>query len=1381
MLVEGAAAIEADPRRPWTTLETILLATTEVHRELRPATDPTTSEPQRKAEPLGVWGRWLTSETVFLNLHHHNSARPLTPTHSARSLSPTPSIQSGSNTPASANGFPPSSSGKAVYTRYRDRERDRDRDRDHYTYHHHPYDPPHASGSSYRRYERPPPPLPLPPSSSSRHPYPPPSRADYRESHHRHSSYGGPASAGLPPVGGGRAATAEAPPPPPLSARIHQAGTLPSATSTVSSTSTSSAVGSTSSSSIGSYARPALLPPQASGGLEYGDAEEDEEEEKRPAPEPAVEVKPGSAAVKSEPGGPAARERPESNPSQCQNQADDTPVSESENQQLPLPDGKLASAPDEHGERTEASPSLAPEQPTEPAAASDQAKSETSAVQEDQMQKAEQTKSSDAASSTAVDAATTPASLPQKSATDVGDMDLDSASLQRHSPQNLPEPASSAAQPKPDQTAAAPQEESTHHAEENQIPNLAPSAVANITNQTVIKDKSQEDTLRPQESPTRDTDMELDSATLQSRFEQNATEPARIESFQAIPPTEPQPDLTEGPSEPATLPIAHPGAEESPAQQQEDVLIASLDAGVAVSSETDVAAATAEPKPGDAQDENEKTAQGPTQTKENAEQPTAVAVAMDVDQVDAPEKVTAPAPINLPTQEEPMQHLSASLEQQPHEMASPETKLEADQTSISMAPDVEMQGPSKAAPASAVAAEEPKKAEEAKTASPPPKNFDELLHRSAQTSIAREEAFIEAFMRTVPSQPPQASSARLPSGRPRLSELTNGSTPHATAYYLPDVYQYNHNILRSRLEADFNQANQYRQSKIHALQERYLELHWTWKVLCERRERDKYQHDNRPLPAGSTYTLEQLGWAPHAAGGNNFQFGAGGPTSQLMSNMPPQSPGQPTTPLASGSHAHMSGAPSGRSSRRSGGGGAAFGHPFGDAVRSEAEFHEILKTLEDVDFLDPKSRAAKSAAVVPDMLLLDDPRRAVAAFEDDNARVEHPEAFYGIGQANVSRSDPAATEWTDEEVQTFLRRFAQFPKQFGKIAQELPDKNVSQCVLFYYRSKRTIDFRSLVERKYAGGRRGKRSRLLENSSGSSSLFTEVQERSKGKGKKTAPPMLGAEELGLSPPSTPQVGPPNHPTTYINKQMLNEPLTKSGLGAQVTHSILHGTSRRTEVEAARAKRRLTAAEAKQNQQQQQQQQEETSAAAAAAAAAATSTATAATPGGGPPSESQLEAAEALASLFAKPAPQANGDVDMADTTPTTTTTANSLQSSQQGAPPRTKRKLNPTSYWSTAEKSDFVKWLGVYGKDFPSIAQHIQNKSATQCRNVRTLPFHCLSPTSMSDSSRRGYTHSIGPITTSSSISTPSLRKPLDKQTRLRSGQRRRSRKRLRSR
>jgi hypothetical protein len=92
-------------------------------------------------------------------------------------------------------------------------------------------------------------------------------------------------------------------------------------------------------------------------------------------------------------------------------------------------------------------------------------------------------------------------------------------------------------------------------------------------------------------------------------------------------------------------------------------------------------------------------------------------------------------------------------------------------------------------------------------------------------------------------------------------------------------------------------------------------------------------------------------------------------------------------------------------------------------------------------------------------------------FDDTNHLVHDPATFYG--------PDTGTHDWTDEEKQIFLDKFAESPKQFSFIAESLPNKTVSQCVDYYYLHKKSlIDFRKAVlqmapNKRKRGARRGK--------------------------------------------------------------------------------------------------------------------------------------------------------------------------------------------------------------------------------------------------------------------------------------------------------------------
>ncbi|KAI6124409.1 hypothetical protein EDD16DRAFT_1766845 [Pisolithus croceorrhizus] len=101
---------------------------------------------------------------------------------------------------------------------------------------------------------------------------------------------------------------------------------------------------------------------------------------------------------------------------------------------------------------------------------------------------------------------------------------------------------------------------------------------------------------------------------------------------------------------------------------------------------------------------------------------------------------------------------------------------------------------------------------------------------------------------------------------------------------------------------------------------------------------------------------------------------------------------------------------------------------------------------------DPNYLAIKNVAKIPDMV-----------------SVMHGSIpFYGA----CSGSD----YWTEEERNIFLTEFAAHPKQFGLIAERLPNKTPAQCVTYYYlQKKQGVDFRKAVM-QYGVGRRRRNGR-----------------------------------------------------------------------------------------------------------------------------------------------------------------------------------------------------------------------------------------------------------------------------------------------------------------
>ncbi|KAI0318518.1 hypothetical protein OF83DRAFT_939962 [Amylostereum chailletii] len=140
---------------------------------------------------------------------------------------------------------------------------------------------------------------------------------------------------------------------------------------------------------------------------------------------------------------------------------------------------------------------------------------------------------------------------------------------------------------------------------------------------------------------------------------------------------------------------------------------------------------------------------------------------------------------------------------------------------------------------------------------------------------------------------------------------------------------------------------------------------------------------------------------------------------------------------------------------------------IGDAVRSDLEMEQIIASLGNEDMFDPALLAIRNVAKIPDMISVTQ-GRVDYVFDDTNNLVDDPASFYDPG--------PKMAAWTDKEQATFLAQYAAHPKQFGLIAEALPNKTQAQCVQFYYlHKKKLVDFRQAVttfgRTKRRGGRR----------------------------------------------------------------------------------------------------------------------------------------------------------------------------------------------------------------------------------------------------------------------------------------------------------------------
>jgi len=132
------------------------------------------------------------------------------------------------------------------------------------------------------------------------------------------------------------------------------------------------------------------------------------------------------------------------------------------------------------------------------------------------------------------------------------------------------------------------------------------------------------------------------------------------------------------------------------------------------------------------------------------------------------------------------------------------------------------------------------------------------------------------------------------------------------------------------------------------------------------------------------------------------------------------------------------------------------------SVRSEADIEDVIERLQEQELEDKKMHAY---AVIPPLLLPPQERRR--KFTNNNGLTQDPLLIYNERKF--------INMWTDAETEIFREKYLQHPKNFGLIAQYLERKTVSDCVQYYYLSKKTANYKQLLRKsrqRNRGARRG---------------------------------------------------------------------------------------------------------------------------------------------------------------------------------------------------------------------------------------------------------------------------------------------------------------------
>lgn len=132
------------------------------------------------------------------------------------------------------------------------------------------------------------------------------------------------------------------------------------------------------------------------------------------------------------------------------------------------------------------------------------------------------------------------------------------------------------------------------------------------------------------------------------------------------------------------------------------------------------------------------------------------------------------------------------------------------------------------------------------------------------------------------------------------------------------------------------------------------------------------------------------------------------------------------------------------------------GRRHGDSVTTEAEFQEILKSLERQQNQDPEARARRGAAVVPDMIL-DVTKRDSVKFMDANNAVKSKAAWTSRVKTDF------VNNFNSQEHILFCEAFCLYPKRFGAISRHLGGlRTPEECVVHYYLTKKAVNYKMLA-------------------------------------------------------------------------------------------------------------------------------------------------------------------------------------------------------------------------------------------------------------------------------------------------------------------------------
>ncbi|KAG7869272.1 hypothetical protein KL918_000817 [Ogataea parapolymorpha] len=384
------------------------------------------------------------------------------------------------------------------------------------------------------------------------------------------------------------------------------------------------------------------------------------------------------------------------------------------------------------------------------------------------------------------------------------------------------------------------------------------------------------------------------------------------------------------------------------------------------------------------------------------------------------------------------------------------------------------------------------------------------------------------------------------------------------------------------------------------------------------------------------------------------------------------------------------------------------GRHHGDTVRTEAEFLEILATLEKEREKDPMVRAQHGCARIPDMMIDPVERYATVHFLDSNNMVRDKSQW-----AKRIELDSVDT-FTQAEHEKFCEAYSLWPKKFGRISSHMGGlRTPEECVLHYYRTKKQVNFKQIVANKNRRATRKASSTKRKSKDGRIRTGTHTPEPS------TADSANISIEGTLGEPSD------EEEETDSNKRRLStssSPTEKKKLkiaenlpvlasSIETSHSNHETSLSLDEVEKGELNQRTAAAESLEKPKKKRGRKK-------------------LNPEGASCAQKLAEAKEnvpLLQSSNGDPLKVVSGmkeefDQKLKDTPPHSLNdqasrgTVSSGMEESEKKKEKHKDKSHITSYWSVQEISLFPDLLQKYGTDWETMSRHITTKTSTMVRN-----------------------------------------------------------------